>query len=187
MKFSSVKFRRVRSLLRRAASLELSADSVLKLRWFLFAMSHGGSVSLTCRHFGISRSTYLRWARRFDVRDPASLSEQSHRPHTLRVPETDARTVDAIRRIRIEHPTLGKEHVARLLLSSYSIHMSSSTVGRVIARYGFYFADTPLHRRKQEQGKDSAVTSILPASHEPTSALPDSDAPLTGPYSPVLP
>src|SRR4051794_22561659 len=45
-----------------------------RLRWFLHFAEHG-SVSATCRQFGIARTTFYRWARRFDPSDLRTLED----------------------------------------------------------------------------------------------------------------
>jgi transposase-like protein len=145
----------IRRLLRSASQLELSSDAVQKLKWFLFAAEHAENVSLTCRHFGISRSTYLRWSERFDANDLSTLDEHSRSPHTVREPETDPKVVTLIAELRTAQPMIGKEAISAILQQSHSITVSSSTVGRVISRHGLFFAETASHRRKRAQYMES--------------------------------
>ena len=42
-------------------AVELSKTARLRLKWFEFCYDHGGNVSLTCRHLGISRQTFYCW------------------------------------------------------------------------------------------------------------------------------
>jgi hypothetical protein len=44
---------------------------------------------------------------------------------------------------------MGKSAIQRELAEKHGITVSASTVGRVISRYGFFFADTPSHRQKR--------------------------------------
>lgn len=43
---------------------ELAPEAKKRLKWFDWHRDHGENVSLTCRHFGIGRSTFYRWAKR---------------------------------------------------------------------------------------------------------------------------
>ncbi len=140
-------------LLRQAEELELSASAVLRLRWFEYFYQHGENASLTCRYFGIARSTLVRWLDRFRPDDPSSLEEHSRRPHSVRRPETAPATVARIGALRRAHPLMGKEEISEALAKE-GIDASASTVGRVIAREGFFFADTPAHRRKRAAHAD---------------------------------
>ena len=46
----------------------LSKKALKRLEWFDFYNSHGKNISLTCRHFGISRDTFYLWRKRFNPR-----------------------------------------------------------------------------------------------------------------------
>lgn len=171
----------IRRLLRNAPELELSLEAIQKLKWFLFAAEHEGNVSLTCRHFGISRSTFLRWAERFDAQDLRTLDEHSRSPHTVREPETDPRVVAIITELRRAQPTIGKEAIATILQQTHNLTVSSSTVGRVISRHGLFFAETESHRRKRAQFLESeashTVTNTTPSAAPEQIA--DTDEPLS--------
>ncbi len=138
-------------LQKRADSLELSKGARQRLQWFIYAAMHDGNVSLTCRYFGISRSTFLRWMERFDVQHPETLEEHSRRPHHVRESETSDHVVALIKKYRTEQPLISKEEIELELHKTHSIALSASTIGRVIAREGFFFADTPAHRSKRNQ------------------------------------
>jgi transposase len=170
MSLRFIRLQDVRRLLRSAEEYELSAEQVQRLKWFQYALEHDGNVSLTCRHFGISRSTFLRWAERFDASDLRTFDEQSRRPHTVRAPETDAKTVELIRTIRLSSPTLGKEHIARHLSAEHGITISSSTVGRIIKRHGLFFGETASHSGKRaaiSTDNESSAFSVRPVTPEP--------------------
>lgn len=139
----------VRRLLKQAVELELSTGAVQRLKWFAYALAHDNNVSLTCRHFGIARTTFMRWWKRFDASDISSLEDTSRRPHTVRTPETDQRTIDCIRQLRIAHPATGKVGICALLREVYGIELSVSTVGRVISRHKLFFAEKPSHAQKR--------------------------------------
>ncbi len=171
--------RNVRRLLKRAKELELSEGAVQRLKWFSFALEHGDNVSLTCRHFGIARSTYLRWAERFDARDVRTIEEESRRPHHVRAPETAPHVVALIRQIRQEQPLLGKDAISELLQRQYGMQVSPSTVGRTIARHGFFFAHTPSHEQKR------ATAPHTDTLHAPTA--PTGDAAGDSTFPPIFP
>lgn len=155
----------VKRLLRFAGSLELSSSAITRLKWFLFCSEHGDNVSLTCRHFGISRSTFLRWANRFDASDTKTLEEESRRPKTVREPETDTKVIELIAAIRKENPEMGKEPITAVLREKHNIEISSSTVGRIITRHGLYFGSSESHRMKRERAEeketDTATETVL--------------------------
>jgi transposase InsO family protein len=64
----------------------LSKDAQKRLSWFDFYLSHKKNISLTCRHFGISRDTFYLWKRRFNPRNLQSLEDdkKTRRPKRVR-------------------------------------------------------------------------------------------------------
>lgn len=171
----------VRRLLRSSVELELSQGAVQRLKWFLYCLEHGDNVSLTCRHFGISRSTYLRWAERFDATNLRSLEESSRRPINVRRPETDARIVELVKAIRSEQPLLGKDPITVILRERHGINVSTSTVGRVISRHKLFFADRPSHEQKRLVVTDAVVPS--PAHHDVLGSTPREPEDFSDPLS----
>ncbi len=153
----------VKRLLKKSASSEMSAAAVQRLRWFVFALDHNNNVSLTCRHFGIARSSFLRWADRFDAKNPESLEEHSSSPHTVRTSRIDAQTIHLIRSLRQSNPKMSKQEIQKILSDTYNVDISASTVGRIITRYQLFFGSTPAHLEKRgetEVQKESATPSI---------------------------
>src|SRR3989344_9399179 len=132
-----------------AKDLELSSGARLRLSWFAYAFDHEGNISLTCTHFGISRSTYHRWSERFDPTDPGTLEDRSKRPKRVRREETAPEVIELIRGYRQIKPTAEKNAISQALLREHGLSVSPSTVGRVIARHGFFFGDSDSHRLKR--------------------------------------
>jgi transposase-like protein len=159
----------VRRLLRNAEGLELSVGAVQRLKWFAYALEHDENISLTCRHFGIARSTFLRWAERFDAHDIATLEEQSRRPHTVRTPDTDARVIDLVRALRTQHTNMSKETITQILREQHGVDLSVSTVGRIITRHKMFFGSSPSHRQKRGEAMwEETTRSITPIESSPS-------------------
>lgn len=95
---------------------------------------HGAIASLTARRFGLPRRTVHRWLQRFRDRGLPGLKDRSRRPHRLRTPTTSWRTVEAVCRVRREHPTWSKYKIAAIL--GAEITVSVSTAGRILTRRG---------------------------------------------------
>lgn len=167
----TIRLRDVRRLLKRAKELELSEGAVQRLKWFAFALEHDSNVSLACRHFGIARSTFLRWADRFDARDIRTIEEESRRPHSVRAPEIAPHVVALIRQIRTQQPLLGKDAIAAMLSAQYGIAISASSVGRTIARHGFFFASTASHEQKRSAAPDAFSSHVTPPGDDAREAL----------------
>lgn len=102
-----------------------------RVRWLDWHAAHGRNVSLTCRHFGISRQTFYRWQRRYHPRDLTSLDDRSSRPRQVRQPTWSAGVVAAVRRLREQYPRWGKDKLV-VLLAREGISVSVSMVGRIL-------------------------------------------------------
>lgn len=148
MKRQKIQLQAIESLLRRADALALPKDARVRLRWFEFYATHEYNASLTCRHFGIARSTFARWLKRFDSSDERTLEEESRRPKHVRLPETDDVVIAMVGEMRRKNPLMNKGVIREELLCA-GHDVSLATVGRIITRNRFFFADTPSHRRKR--------------------------------------
>lgn len=78
-----------------------------------YARTH--PVSLTCRHFGIARSTFSCWHQRFDPWNLISLERRSSRPHRYRQPTWQPKHVAAVQLLRERFPRWGKATLQPLL------------------------------------------------------------------------
>lgn len=115
---------------------QLSREAKQRLKILDYARTH--SVSATCRHFGIARSTYYRWAKRYDPQRLSLLENRSSRPRRCRRPTWAAAQVAAVRRAREAHPRWGKDKLA-VVLRRQSVELSVSMIGRILG---------DLHRRR---------------------------------------
>lgn len=62
--------------LREAIDRQLPSEVILRLQWIEDFVAHG-SVSGTCRRFGIARTTFYRWLHRFDPSHLLALQDVS--------------------------------------------------------------------------------------------------------------
>jgi transposase InsO family protein len=93
----------------------LSKKAKLRLAWIEFWAAHGANVSLTCRHFGIARSTLMRWLSRYDRHDLTTLEDRSTAPKSRRTPTIALSTVDLVLEIRDERPAWSKYKLSVVL------------------------------------------------------------------------
>lgn len=110
---------------------ELSREAKVRLAWMDFSQAHGDEVTLTCRHFGISRQTFYTWRRRYDPGRLGSMESRSHRPKRLRTPAWTRELVLAVLHQREQHPRWGKDKLTVLLRQS-GHPVSTSKVGRIL-------------------------------------------------------
>lgn len=98
------------------------------LRWH---GAHGRNVSLTCRHFAISRPTFYRWQARYQEHGVHALEDRSHRPRRCRRPSWSVEQVCALLALRERYPCWGKAKLA-VLLRREGHDLSVSMVGRIL-------------------------------------------------------
>jgi len=171
---STIRVRDVQRMQQHAANFEMSHEAQLRLQWIAFHLTHGRNISLTARHFGIARSTFVRWMCRFDPHDPSVLEDHARSPLKVRVPETSGEAVALIEKYRRKEPMISKERICGRLWSEHHIILSSATVGREIRRHGFYFAQTPSHRGKRRAALQRGVPRSFGVCEDPENAsLPD--------------
>lgn len=89
------------------------------------------SVSATCRHFGIARSTFYRWQRRYVPSRLGTLENHSSRPRRVRQRTWTSSQAIAVRELRRSFPYMGKHKLA-IVLRDQHIVLSVSTIGRIL-------------------------------------------------------
>jgi len=110
---------------------ELSPEAKQRLKWIDWHLSHGQNVSLTARHFGISRQTFYRWWKRYTPGDLSTLEDLPSRPKRRQRPTWTTAQVLAVKRLREQFPRWGKLKLA-VLLYREGIALSVSMVGRIL-------------------------------------------------------
>jgi putative transposase len=112
---------------------ELSRDARRRLAMLDWHRAHGANVSRTARHFGYSRPTVYRWLGRYDRFRLESLEDHGSAPRRRRRPTWTIEHLGAVRAIRERYPRWGKDKL-RVLLRRQGITLSTSMVGRILAR-----------------------------------------------------
>jgi transposase InsO family protein len=125
-----LRYRMPREAARLPDAAVLSREARQRLRVLEYARTH--SVSATCRHFGIARSTYYRWAGRYDPQRLSFLENRSSRPRRRRSPTWTAAQAEAVRAAREARPRWGKDKLA-VVLRREGVVLSVSMVGRILA------------------------------------------------------
>lgn len=110
---------------------ELSQEAKRRLKWIEWHDAHGRNVSLTARHFAISRQTFYRWLRRYDPQDLRSLEDRPSRPKRRQRPTWTTAQILAVKKLRERFPRWGKLKLAILLIRE-GITLSVSMVGRIL-------------------------------------------------------
>jgi putative transposase len=125
-----LRYRMPQAATRLPAAPALSREAKQRLQILDYARTH--SVAATCRHFGIARSTYYRWATRYDPQRLSFLENRSSAPRRRRCPTWTADQVQAVRQARDAHPRWGKDKLA-VVLKRAGVPLSVSMIGRILA------------------------------------------------------
>ena len=112
---------------------DLSRRAQVRLDMVEWHRAHGANISRTGRHFGFSRPTVYRWLTRFERDRLETLEDRSPAPRRRRRPTWTLDQLAAVRSIRERYPRWGKDKL-RVLLARDGVHLSTSIVGRILAR-----------------------------------------------------
>jgi len=125
------------SLLLRSIELseKLSVKAKGRLKIIDWHRSHEKNISLTARHFGLTRNTLRCWVKRYNEKGMLGLNDRSHRPKNLRLPTTTSSVVVEIVKLRKQYPAWSK-YKLQAILKRQGIIVSSSTIGRTLKRRG---------------------------------------------------
>jgi putative transposase len=124
-----LRYRLPRTAMRLPDAPVLSREAKQRLKILDYARTH--SVAATCRHFGIARSTYYRWQRRYDPQHLPFLENRSSRPRRVRRPTWTPAQMDAVRQARERSPRWGKDKLS-VVLKREGLVLSASMVGRIL-------------------------------------------------------
>lgn len=115
----------------------LSSPALKRLAWIDWYETHGKNISLTCRHFGISRDTLYLWKGRYNPRNLKSLEDDTsnRRPHNVRQMSTSIIVQDLICTIRSNDPEKSKYEIQAELRDLYAIKIGYNTVQKIINRH----------------------------------------------------
>jgi putative transposase len=136
------------SLANWAARIEnISEKAKQRLRVLDWLKDNKGNVSLTARHYGLTRETVIAWRNKLGEMGIAGLNDESHRPKNIRRPTTDWNTANEIVKTRTEYPAWSKYKIKKML-ERKGIIVSASTVGRVLKRKGLIGRKISIKRSK---------------------------------------
>ena len=127
----------------------LSERAKQRLKILDWHRAHEGNISLTARHFGLTRETVIGWRNRLVKEGPRGLEERSHRPRHLRQPTTSWDVAFEVVKLRKQYPAWSKYKIQALLPNH--LKTSASTVGRILKRRGLI--DRKISRKRQKSAK----------------------------------
>lgn len=140
----------------------LTKDGLKRLEWFDYYLSHNKNISLTCRHFGISRDTFYLWKKRFNPRNLLSLEfdTKTRRPHKVREMTTPKWIRDRIYEIRKADLEKSKYEI-QAELKDEGIIVGRKCIEKVIKRHPELL--NTQHRKKVRKHKKYAIARVKAA------------------------
>ncbi len=122
--------------LKEIKSANLSKAALKRLYWFDWYQAHGKNISLTCRHFGISRDTFYNWKRVFKPYNLRTLEDDTsnRRPHKLREMTTPSWKLKKIYDIRFADPEMSKWEIHEELRRQ-GIKVAHNVIQKIINRH----------------------------------------------------
>ena len=122
--------------LRQIKSANLSKAALARLYWFDWFKAHHKNISLTCRHFGISRDTFYHWKKNFKPYNLQTLEDNTanRKPHKLRQMTTDPAILKRIYDIRLSDREKSKYEIQEELRRE-GVTVGRSAIQKVINRH----------------------------------------------------
>lgn len=133
----------------------LTERAKYKLKILDWHKTHDENVSLTSRHFGLTRKTTRGWLKQLRDRGPAGLNEKSRAPLNIRKPSTSSEIVYRVTNIRKRYPAWSKYKIRMILERDYGFKTSTSNVGRILKRRGL------IDKKKSDKRRRAALRPKL--------------------------
>jgi transposase InsO family protein/transposase-like protein len=139
---------------------QLSSEAKFILRFIENYLNQTRNATTTCRLFGITRSLFYKWLKRYHPYNLSSLENWSSRPHRARSVTYDSEVIKLVRNYREDKDTAtySARKLATIFRRDYpdqpKFHLSSSTIGRIIARFKLFFYEViKVHKKHSRRAK----------------------------------
>ncbi len=139
--------------LNRLNNVQLSRDARFRLTVIEHYLFKTKNVSLTCRHFAITRSYFYKWYKRYNPGYLKSLESMSTRPKQVRSVTYDLDFVRLIRKLRTDYPSYSSKKLAVVVNRDYGYDYSYGTIGRIIQKFKLYFSKAIRLRKRHATAK----------------------------------
>ena len=147
-----------------AKVLKLSKNACLRLEWIIYCRFIAkGNVSLTSRHFGISRKVFYTWLNRFNEANLRTLEDLSKAPKHTRQKEVTPEEESRIIKLRKDHIRWGKMKLQRLYRNMYQEKVSSWKIQYTIQKHKLYYhpiKNEKLQQKRKRSQKKKRITEL---------------------------
>jgi transposase InsO family protein len=117
---------------------QLSQEAKSRLKWMDYYRTTK-NVSLTCRHFNISRKTFHKWKKVYDPYNLATLESGDRAPKKKRQREITSEQEMRVVALRKQHIRYGKEKIAQRYREIHNEFISAWKVQKTIEKYRLYY------------------------------------------------
>lgn len=141
---------------------QLSQEAKSRLKW----MDHyrqTKNISLTCRHFNISRKTFHKWKKVYDPYNLPTLESADRAPKRKRQREISSEQEMNIVALRKQHIRYGKEKIALLYLEIHGQSISAWKVQKTIEKYRLYYhpkRTEAIRKKRARSQKKKRITEL---------------------------
>ncbi|MFH0928149.1 MAG: integrase core domain-containing protein [bacterium] len=147
-----------------AMVLGLSAKAKNRLEWFIWFQTKGkSSVALTCRHFGIPKKTWYKWAKRFDPLNLKLLEDRPKAPKNKRRREITYVQKSRVLELRCRFLRYGKVKIAQRYAEEHGETISVWKVQKVIEDSKLYYHPAKCARtaaKRKRFGQRKRITEL---------------------------
>ena len=153
--------------------LRLSRAARGRLEWIIFCEKNHADVSLTCRHFGIARKTFYKWAKRFDENALKGLEDESKAPHRRRHRQYTARQYANVVALRKQYLRYGKMKLLELYKRKHGPRsgVSAWKIQCIIQASGLYYSPAKQGRINQKRARSASRKKITALKRKPISGF----------------
>jgi len=112
-------------------------------------------VSVVCKSFKISRTTFYKWQGRFNPKELKSLEEKSKAPKTKRQGLLTLKEKEVLKRYREKYIRIGKMKLSVMYKNEHNVKYSPHQFQKIIEKYNLYFdkAKKDKIRTKRDKGR----------------------------------
>jgi len=140
----------------------LSKKAKLRIKWIKHYYETKNA-SLTCRYFGISRKTFYKWLKRYDIYNLAGLEDKSKAPTRRRQREITPLQEQRVVALRKQYIRYGKQKLAVLYKQIYGQGISSWKIQKTIEKHKLYYNPgkaTRARLKRQRADKKARITKL---------------------------
>jgi len=110
-------------------------DREKKIKLYQKLISEGCSQKTALEAIEVSRASYYRWKKNYQIYGLEGLEDESRRPNNIRKPTWTRKDEQLVLKLRTKFNLWGKHKIAAILSREYGVKLSPSTVGRIISMF----------------------------------------------------